>query len=73
MKKLSTDLQTISKEIKGVTKDTEILMRAVLRSLKTLSKKTEKAVKTASALEKAMEAKKKEAEKKKGRKKSVGK
>jgi hypothetical protein len=57
MEKLTTDLQAISKELKDVTKDTEILMKAVLRNLRTISKKTEKAVKTAHKLEEAMEGK----------------
>lgn len=58
LKQLNSELVLISKEIDGVKRDTEILMKAVLRSLKTLSKKTERAVKALEKLEKAMSAKK---------------
>lgn len=58
LKQLKNQLLLISKEIDGVNKDTEILMKAVLRSLKTLSKKTELAVRMANKLENAMTPKK---------------
>jgi len=58
VKRLKSDLLLISKEIDGVKKDTEILMKAVLRSLKVLSKKTERVVKAVNKLEKGMIAEK---------------
>jgi hypothetical protein len=58
VKQLKSDLLLISKEIDGVKKDTEILMKAVLRSLKVLSKKTERVVKAVNKLEKGMIAEK---------------
>jgi len=53
LKQLKSELLLISREFAGVRKDTEILMKAVLRSLKTLSNKTKRAIKAVEKLEKA--------------------
>ena len=60
MRQLKKEVQVISEELKGVTKDADILMKTLLRSLKTASNRAEKLHKTVERLEKVQASKKRE-------------